>query len=535
MSSSNRELIQIEANEDANAVKDRLSFYRGKRVLLVWPEEGTALTRKLDLVLVQREAMRRQIRLAVVTHDAQVIRHARELNISAFETIGASERGRWKRGRAKVFTDRRQRPADAPEPDELKDVASRVASTRRGLTGLPSLLLRLSLLGVFLAAIAAVAYVIVPSATITLSPAEELIQTTITITISTDPAITSVDNENRVIPSLLVQVQVPEQEESTTATGSVAAGSDRAEGTVIFVNRTANAVEVPANTEVSTTDSSAVTFRTTQAVTVPAGVDQTVAASVIAAENAQGTAGNVPANTINTIFGPLEDQLDVRNPEPTTGGQRRMVSIVSEEDHGRLQRQMNQVIQARAFEEMPNAPGLTPRHEILAQTVRIEQVREDWVRYSHGVGDEANIVTLTQQARVSALAFDRQDAESLALLSLSALVPRGRQIQPATVNYEQGPVVEAADGTLSFDVTASSVVAGRVDEALLQERLAGISVDDAEAFILERVDIAEGTTPEIIVSPDLFGRMPILGQRITVEIREPQFAPGGVELEATTP
>ena len=64
--------------------------------------------------------MRRAIRLALVTHDAEVIRHARELNISTFETIGAAERGRWKRGRGKVFTNRFQRPKEEPIPDDLK-------------------------------------------------------------------------------------------------------------------------------------------------------------------------------------------------------------------------------------------------------------------------------------------------------------------------------------------------------------------------------------------------------------------------------
>ena len=118
-----RELVQIEANEDANTVRDRLAFIRGRHELLVWPEEGTALTRKLDLVLIQREAMRRAIRLAIVTHDPQVMKHARELNISTFETIGESERKRWKRGRSKVFTGRFQRPKDEHDPEEfLSDI-----------------------------------------------------------------------------------------------------------------------------------------------------------------------------------------------------------------------------------------------------------------------------------------------------------------------------------------------------------------------------------------------------------------------------
>src|SRR5262249_40151304 len=106
------EYVQLEGADDVTSVRDRLSFLRGQRVLLIWPEEGAILTRKLDLVLIQRDAMRRAIRLALVTHDPQVVRNARELNISTFETIGAAERGRWQRGRSKVFTNRFQRPKD---------------------------------------------------------------------------------------------------------------------------------------------------------------------------------------------------------------------------------------------------------------------------------------------------------------------------------------------------------------------------------------------------------------------------------------
>ena len=122
---SNVEYVQLESGDDATAVRDRLSFIRGRRVLLIWPESGTALRRKLDLVLIQREAKRRAIQLALVTHDEDVIRSAHELGISSFETIGASERKRWKRGRTRIFIQRFHKP-DTTAPDDLMDAASRV-------------------------------------------------------------------------------------------------------------------------------------------------------------------------------------------------------------------------------------------------------------------------------------------------------------------------------------------------------------------------------------------------------------------------
>jgi hypothetical protein len=45
-------------------------------------------------------------------------------------------------------------------------------------------------------------------------------------------------------------------------------------------------------------------------------------------------------------------------------------------------------------------------------------------------------------------------------------------------------------------------------------------LDDAQGYLLSEVDIEEGTTPQIALSPDWFGRLPLLPMRISVELRE---------------
>ena len=515
-----RELIQIEAHEDANSVKDRLSFMRGRRVLLVWPEEGKALTRKLDLVLIQREAMRRQIRLAVVTHDPQVMKHARELNISTFETIGASERGRWKRGRSKVFTNRWQRPKDSPEPEALIDVASRVRSAQNRLSGVWTWLTRLLVLAVLVAVIGAVVFLVLPTAVVSLQPAEERISVSVDITVSTDPTVNNIDSVNGVIPSLEVVVEVPEQTLDTETTGTQDTGTTRAIGTVVFINTTAGPIEIPQGTVVATTDGSNLSFQTTADATLPAGEGSEVDVPIEAMPNSSGDAGNVGENLINSVIGPLADRVIVLNREPTTGGQQRIVNVVTQEDIDRLERLMYQQIQQRAYEEMPNFPGLTQRHVIIDETVHIEDPRDDWVSRSAEPGTQADTVSMQMQARITALAYDEQQAENLVYLRLSERVPRGRVIQPETVTYEAGPATIQGD-SIRFTMTGTSVVAGRVDENLLRDELAGRTIEEALAYINEQVDVAPGSTARITVSPDLFGRLPLWGERIRFEIQSP--------------
>jgi hypothetical protein len=519
MPAEDRELVQIEANEDVNSIRDRLSFIRGRRVLLVWPEDGTALTRKLDLVLIQREAMRRQIRLAIVTHDLQVAKNANELNISTFETIGASERGRWKRGRSKVFTTRWQRPKNEPEPDDLMDVASRVRSDREpGSSTINKagwffmMLLGLSVFAVIITLVA-------PSAIVTLTPAEDVIEISVDITINTTDA-TEIDAINAVIPSIEIPVQVPEQQLSTEATGTRVLGNTRATGTVVFINTTSSQIEIPVGTIVTTTDGSNLTFATMETVTLPGGDGEEIEVLVEAATDSAGDVGNVGENRINAVIGPLDEQVIVRNRLPTTGGQQQIVPVVTEADLDRLERLMYQFVQQRAYDEMPNFPGLTPRHVIIDETVMVQDPRSDWISISASVGDQVDSITMRMQALVTARAFDALQAENLVYLRLSEQVPRGRIIQPETVSYSRGPI-RYENGQLRFTMTGRSVVAGRIDEDLLRGHLAGKSIEEALIYIQQRVDIAPGSTPQITVSPDLLGRLPLWSARINFEITAP--------------
>ncbi len=195
------EFVQLEAGEDVASVRDRLTFMRGQHVLLIWPEQGTALNRKLDLVLVQREAMRLAIRLALVTHDPAVIRQANELNISTFETIGASERGKWQRGRSNVFTDRYDRPEDAPEPQDLKPVASRVRPPRKASP--LRLVARLVLLLLLFGLTAAVAVLVIPSATVSFTPSQERLDVEATVKAEVDSENARLDVENGTMPAVI--------------------------------------------------------------------------------------------------------------------------------------------------------------------------------------------------------------------------------------------------------------------------------------------------------------------------------------------
>ena len=76
--------------------------------------------------------------------------------------------------RSRVFTDRFQRPEDDPEASELMPVASRIRNPVKA--GPLRLIARIVLLLLLVGLTVAVAYLLIPSAVITITPAQERLQ-----------------------------------------------------------------------------------------------------------------------------------------------------------------------------------------------------------------------------------------------------------------------------------------------------------------------------------------------------------------------
>lgn len=512
------EFVQLEPGEDVASVRDRLTFLRGQHVLLVWPEKGTALNRKLDLVLVQREAMRLAIRIALVTHDPEVARHANELNISTFETIGAADRGKWKRARSHVFADRFGRPEDNPDPDDLMEVASRVRVARKASR--MQVLGRVVLLLLLISLTTAVAYLLIPSAIITITPAQTRLTADAAIKAVVDPENGNLDVEGGVVPAIIVRTQIEEQA-TIPSTGVQDLTDTPATGSVVFINKTNSSIRIPVGTQVSTSAGTPVVFRTTQDATVSAGVGLQIEVPIEAVEAAAGDMGNVDAGQVNTVAdATLVDNVDVRNISATVGGVSRAVHLISQTDHDRLIDILRQQLQDRAYTEM--LPRLEANQFIIPETIHIAEERSDWMSFDHAVGDVADSLTLTMRAVVEATVVDETLAQQIAFTRLAGQLPHGHVIRPETVIYARGDVTDVAiGGGVTFSMSCSGLVVAQINVQDLQQHLAGLTPEEAAGLLVREIDLAEGTNAEIALAPTGLTRLPLLPLRITIQTQSP--------------
>lgn len=511
------QIIQLEPYDDVISVRDRLAFVQAERVLLVWPrpQAGVApvLCRKLDLVLIQREAARRGALLALVTGDPDIRDHARELNLSVFGSVRASQRGRWKKPQSKVFVDRSDRPKNEPDPYELMLHASRLRVlspqqrlARRITRGAATVILVLTLL--------LAAYLALPGATVSLAPAQGQIDTTLILTV--DASITAIDVEKGRIPGTRLTLDV-ESQASIPTTGISDVPSTLASGTVIFTNRIESVVDIPAGTILTTAGARPVRFRTLDDASVAAGVGRNVSVNVQAVEENAGPAGNVEAGLIVNIEGDLSRLLFVRNDEPMRGGTVREQSVVTQADYEDLALLARQQVRQDALAQI--STRLSGSQIVAPESIRIVNQGGEEITYNAFVGDPADNLTATVHARVEALVLDEQAARYAALARLSAEIPPGRRLDLNTIAYSRGPIsAPDAQGRVTFLMSASGNVSAEIDIERAKARIAGMSVDEALNTLNRDWLLDPRRPPQITLWPGFFGRLPLLPIRITIEI-----------------
>src|SRR5512134_1278429 len=88
-------IIQLEQYDDIVSARDKMSWAKGDRILMVWPERGRVLYRRLDLALLQRQSQAQGAQLALVTQDPEVRYFAPRLGIPVFKSLRKAQRAAW--------------------------------------------------------------------------------------------------------------------------------------------------------------------------------------------------------------------------------------------------------------------------------------------------------------------------------------------------------------------------------------------------------------------------------------------------------
>ena len=541
-------VVYLENDDEITSAIARIRAVRDGDAIVVVPPGSKIATSRINFKLLAREAAERRMNVVAVSDEPQVRALAISAGLPAYDSIPTAEKalatfGEQDRRLAERID--RTMPREHPDPG-LRDGATMVlpaarspgaarstppvpidtsvmpaqqaALGRRATAQRRVPLAPLIVLGLVLVLVLAVgygAYVLVPTATLTLHPSVTQVQAP-PYAVTADPGVAVVDASNRTIPAQRLTVPL-HVEGSFNATG-IDAHDIKASGAVTFRSEnTLNAVPIPAGTIVATADDTE--FATVADVVVPKASFSTGPTTADAAVHAVkgGTKGNVDAGTITLVPAPFASQLiTVSNRDPTTGGKHVEDQVVTQDDYDSALTALSGQLESALVPALAD-PASVPRGLMaFAQTAQLTAGQPD-LGADTLVGTAATTFELGLDATADVVAVNESLIDQLADQQFRGTMSAGMHVLGnVAAIHDAGTVV---GDTVVYNVAATAYVYGAPATKDVLDRVVGKSVADA------RTALAQYGSVDISVWPDFVDHLPDQAARISVTVAVPTAAP----------
>ncbi len=493
------QIITLESHDDLISVRDRLTWAKTPRILLVWPKYEQVTLRVLDLKVLQRHADSLGAQLGLVTRRANVRRDAESLGIPVFQSTSAAQRDLWP-----DHASRSRRVPKAPRRDlrALRDsVYEKEAAWRTSLAG------RVITFTVGVMAVLAVAGLFVPRAAVTLYP-ESQIQS-IVIPVSASDSVSSVSLTGN-IPARSLSIAV-NAEQSSAVSSQISAPKSKAKGVARFTNLGQADVTIPAGSVVISSSDPGIRFATLHETHVNAGLEEFVDVPVEAI--VAGAQGNVDADSITIVEGPLGLSVSVTNPEPTKGGADTKTTGATDADRERLRKTVMENLRREAEKQM--RADLADGDILLMDTFDVLKVTDE--AFSPTAGQPGKELTLTMEVEFAARYVSAEDLKQLTLASMDASLPVDFAASAApTFKPVNDPVIDAA-GVIHFDLEATRTLLHKISFAEVFAFARGLKPENAREKLAASLSLREA--PEIELVPSWWPWLPLIPFNVSLEMK----------------
>ena len=395
------------------------------------------------------------------------------------------------------------------------------ATSSRGGRRRNSIVVGLAVLALALLVGGVGAYVLLPSATIVVTPKTETLGP-IQVIVTADPNTTQPDAANATVPAQTLSVDVTASD-TFPSTGKRVVET-AATGTVRFKNQATSPNTIPAGSIVSS--SGGVRFRTVATVRLDAAtidtnsIDHPTYAFVAVIAVRSGPEGNLGPDTIQTIPPGEGTNLFVTNPDATTGGTRQTFPKVTQADVDAALVSLNATLEADLKTQVED-PALAPAGTTVFPETAILGPTTPTVDPASLVGTEAATFDLGLSATGTVIAVDEGPVKAIAATHLRGSVAGGSQLVEDSIEIKIGTPVVVGQ-TIKFPVTASATQVAVLDPAVLEAKILGKSEAEAKAIL------APYGTAVIKLSPDWVTTIPTFENRVdlTIATGSPTASPG---------
>ena len=491
------QVIQLETYDDVISVRDKMSWAKTDRILLVIPRRSKILARILDMRLLQRHADLVGAQLAVVTRNVRLRLIAKELGIPVFSRLSTAKRKNWPELRPPYKEHRHN------ENPDLRQMRRELTSPNAGWQDRP--VYRFLVFTLAVLAILAVPLTFFPSAVIQVAPSTRL--QTLTFKASASSVFTAVNLAGN-LPARSTSVII-EHTRSAPATGLIAIPHTRADGTAQFRNLTTAPIDIPAGTVISTLTHPVVRFVTSGTGQVAAGVGKTVDLPIWAVE--AGSSANLPVDSLLAIQGDLGTSLAVTNSKPTTGGSDQTAAIQTAFDRITLHAELMADILEECQSELQQTlmpgdiffPGSLAGSQVLSET------------YFPADGQAGDTLSITLRLKCQAQFTRAEDINKLAVMLLNVNMPEGYiPVSGGLVVQPVSAPVTDSEGFTRWDQQVQRLLQARLDPLNVEQIVLGHRPAVAVRLLNRSLPLAG--SPVIQIVPGWWPWLPLIPFRITL-------------------
>jgi hypothetical protein len=565
-------LIYLEVDDEITSAAARIRSAEQDRLAVVLPYGSRVATSRINFRLLSRDATEHDKRLSIVSADPATRALAASAGLPVFGSVAeyeAAEAGLGETGVPPVAaiapvvgdtprpaasdgtlglvaataavagdgeTVRAAVPRDVTRTPDARSDATWPSDDRGGATPVTTTapaggarrirtpwLIGAAILGLAVLVGAVGAYVLLPSASIVVTPRPEPM-TPVHLTVVADPNAAEPGGDPPAVPAERISIPVSVND-SFAATGK-RVELTKASGTVRFENRDPTSTNRIASGSIVST-AAGVRFRTLVAVTVPRAelVGLTIfpaRASVKVTAVEGGPDGNVDAGTIVVVpKGESSLFLKVTNPEPTTGGRSDEFTRVTQEDVDAAMATLDSSLH-EAFREAMADPAQAPDGATVFPATGVLGPATPTVAPETLVGQEVQTFALGLSATGSVVAADSAPVTVIAAAAVHQAIQPGHELVAGSVQVDIGDAIVVGQ-SVSFPVTVTAQEVAVLDPAELEKMVLGKPVDEAKAILEPYGDV------RISVSPDWSGSIPTFESRVDLTVEQ------AVEIETPAP
>ncbi|MFH1186821.1 MAG: baseplate J/gp47 family protein [Candidatus Levyibacteriota bacterium] len=228
-----------------------------------------------------------------------------------------------------------------------------------------------------------------------------------------------------------------------------------------------------------------------------ASAEPTTATILVTAKKI-GKEYNLPAGTKFSVEDLSTGDIIGKNDDPLSGGNKKEVTVVSEEDITRAEQDLIKELENKAKDELNNRIATD---KILLPVFADASVSK--ADFSKDVDDESDKLTITGTVDYQALSYKKDDLVSFAKLLLKSKIPEGLTITEDNINVEVKDSKKKGDDEISANLNIKAALLPKIDQEKMVKEVAGKSVSDAEKMFKDLPQVTNITT-------SLFPRLPFI-------------------------